>query len=100
MVGMLIRLFSLTGGVFSPIGEDCSVEDFGGAVPVVGDLIVIPGVRAGLDRQNREVAEVVRRYLIPGADGSNRVGLIVTLRSGKQGEINILGKHPVRTAAP
>ena len=94
MAGTLIRLFTLIDGVFTPIEEDYSTGDFGGTVPVVGDLIVISGVRAGLDRQNpanREIAEVVRRYLLPGTDAGNLVGLIVTLRSGKQSEINILG---------
>ena len=66
---------------------------FGGTIPVVGDMIVIPDDRPGPIRQNpsnRVIAEVVRRYFLPGTDATNFVGLVVACRSAIHFEMNMM----------
>ena len=75
--------------------EEYELPDFCGVVPVVGDLIVNPGVLAGRDRRdviNREVWEVISRYFLPHAHGDELcyVVLGVTVRQGEDFEVDIV----------
>ena len=59
-------------------------EHFAGQVPMIGDMIVDPGVLQGLDRhdpQNRTVWTVVGRVFNP-RDREEAVALIVESRDG------------------
>lgn len=61
---------------------DMSLDDFGGQCPTIGDLIVAPGVLAGLDRSdplNRHLWAVVGRVFNP-RDLSGYIALIVEER--------------------
>jgi|APFEC2959095171_1045051.scaffolds.fasta_scaffold00053_63 hypothetical protein len=63
---------------------DFDLEDFAGQVPMIGDMIVDPGVLKGQDRhlpQNRQIWTVVGR-VFNARDNSDYVSLIVESRDG------------------
>lgn len=65
--------------------ETYEVSSFAGQVPVVGDVILEPGVRGGLDRgvaENRKIWTVTGRVFNP-RDLENYIALIVEQRVGK-----------------
>lgn len=63
--------------------QDFDVETFAGQIPMIGDMIVNPGVPQGLDRHNpanRELWIVVGRVFNP-RDLNGYVGLVVEERA-------------------
>ncbi|MGQ0590407.1 MAG: hypothetical protein ACT4N8_12910 [Sphingosinicella sp.] len=71
------------GAIFDG-GEDFAPEHFAGQVPMIGDMIVNPGVLQGQDRQlpqNRQIWKVVGRVFNP-RDNEDYVSLIVESRDG------------------
>jgi hypothetical protein len=72
--------------------QDYGVESFAGQVPAIGDKIVKPGVRQGLDRHdpsNREIWDVVGRVFNP-RDMEDYVALIVEERGADQSEYSVV----------
>lgn len=73
--------------------EDYTVEQYGGTIPNVGDIIVSQGMNSPdanrLDPEERTFCEVVRRYFLPD-DKLVRVAIEVKPRSGKWGERGVL----------
>lgn len=94
---VMIRLFTESGGYLNDLGVEFTSDDFGGGVPMAGDLIVSPGVVAGRERRepaNREVMEVLKRYHPLGQSQVMEqlcVVLVVEVRTGLPGEVDILG---------
>lgn len=61
-------------GRYEDIGWEYDFFHLANTVPVIGDLIVDPGVVKGLDRNNpanRTIYEVVARYFLPHAHGDD-----------------------------
>lgn len=72
---------------------DHGVEDFGGTIPVAGDVILEPGVLAGLDRalpENRRMWSVVRRVFNPRDNGGSFIALVVEERRVTEDELDLL----------
>lgn len=72
-------------GALHDAEETYEVSSFAGQVPVVGDVILEPGVPAGLNRElavNRKIWTVVGRIFNP-RDLENYVALIVEQRKGE-----------------
>ncbi|HBF28124.1 MAG TPA: hypothetical protein DDW73_00610 [Rhizobium sp.] len=68
--------------------HDCSLSEFTGFLPSIGDTIVDPGVLQGLDRRepgNRDVWKVADRIFNP-RDMSDYVVLIVEVRKGTEAD--------------
>lgn len=91
----IIALFYERNGVLETTGDNYSLADFGGVVPVVGDLLPMEGVAVGKDRSdpdNRTVYEVVSRYFFPRyrEQDAPQIGFEVRARAGTRREINIL----------
>jgi len=64
--------------------QDFGLEDFAGQVPMIGDMILDPGVPVGKKRddpRNREIWTVVGRVFNP-RDNADYVSLIVDSRDG------------------
>ena len=82
-------------GEFEDLREDYSLNDLGGQLPNVGDIIVAPWTLKGknnLDPTHRTFFEVTRRYFRPSYQegGDCRVALEVLERPGKEEEVAIL----------
>jgi hypothetical protein len=91
---LIALFFKGRDGTYEKV-DDYDLEDLGGTVPMIGDLIVDPGVVQGRDRTdpaNRDVHEVTARYFYPRTTDSASVlvGLLVTTRQGREEEINLL----------
>ncbi len=91
-----IRLYTEGSHRYEESRDTYGPDEFGGQIPLVGDLIADPGVPAGLDRtmaQNRTVFEVVKRYFQPARsnEGSAFIALLVRKRPGNEEEADILG---------
>ncbi len=88
-----IRLHTVAQGQIVDLVEEYDVDELGGTIPVVGDLMVSPGVVAGLDRrkpENRTIHEVVSRYFLPGAHSDSRyIAIVVKERPALESESNI-----------
>ena len=73
--------------------EDYTVEQYGGTIPNVGDIIVSQGMNSPnanpLDPEERTFCEVVRRYFLPD-DECVSVAIEVKRRPGKRGEWGVL----------
>lgn len=93
MSKVTIRIyFQDANGTLSDGAQDFGVESFAGQIPLIGDMIVDPGVIQGLDRHNpvnREVWEVVGRVFNP-RDLANYVVLIVKARSPQPAEYSVV----------
>ncbi|HEV7229392.1 hypothetical protein [Brevundimonas sp.] len=92
---MIIRIFG-DYETYETKYEDYGIENFGGVVPSVGDIIVSPGVTRGADRNdpdNRTLYVVKERYWLPstGEKDPVRLGLVVATRTGMMKEVNVLG---------
>tara|TARA_R110001606_G_scaffold233942_1_gene381577 strand:+ start:72993 stop:73268 length:276 start_codon:yes stop_codon:yes gene_type:complete len=77
-------LFRNPQGTIVDGGIDFDLTSFAGQVPLIGDMILDPGVPQGLDRnlpQNRQVWTVVGRVFNP-RDTEDCVALIVETRDG------------------
>jgi hypothetical protein len=75
----VIRIHKQSGNDWEDLQLDFGLEDFGGCVPAIGDMILEPGVRQGLDRRdanNRKLWTVVQRVFNP-RDVANYVVLVV-----------------------
>lgn len=93
----VVRLFVQEDGACEWTREHYALEDLGGTIPSVGDLIVDPGVPQGRDRMepaNRRIYEVTARYFRPRTPGTPyvMVRLLVTERRGRPEELGILGR--------
>ena len=78
-------------GMIVSIGDGYYLEDFGGVLPGVGDLIVDPGVVEGRDRRepsNRQIMEVEKRYFQPRTDRDEFIWahLVVRIRQAEEHE--------------
>ena len=76
-------------GMIVSTGEGYYLEDFGGVLPGVGDLIVDPGVVEGRDRRepsNRQIMEVEKRYFQPRTDMNEFIWthLVVPDKAGRR----------------
>jgi hypothetical protein len=70
-------------GMIEDAHQDFGLENFGGFLPAVGDLILDSGVRQGLDRydaQNRRMWTVVQRVFNP-RENQDMVALVVEERA-------------------
>lgn len=77
-------------GAISDHGNDFGAEDFAGQVPMIGDMILDPGVPVGQDRhdpRNREIWTVVGRVFNP-RDNKDYVSLIVESRPGTLADVS------------
>ena len=89
-----IRLYGIDEDGLYDRKEDYDLEDFGGAVPSVGDRILdpgVPGMKPPLDRRdyrNRKMLEVRSRYFYPLAHGDETayVMLVVSPRPVSEDE--------------
>lgn len=91
----IIRLYEDEGNSLSFNRSEFDLSEFGGHLPIVGDLIIDPGVVQGLDRNeptNRTIFEVTARYFAPGSrdDGYTYVCFVVKPRAGTDKEADIL----------
>ena len=77
---LTIRLFSIDGeGVWQDEQHDYELENFGGHLPAVGDIILEEGVLSGLDRndpKNRRLMTVKHRVFNAG-DNPDYIALVV-----------------------
>ena len=94
--GILIFVLHQDDDRLSYERESFTIDELGGVVPMVGDLIAMSGVRQGLDRneaKHRKIYEVTKRYFIqPDTDSSGpRMALVVKARIGQQSELAALG---------
>ena len=89
-----IRLYECDQGELVYLQNEFGIEQLGGIIPVVGDLIVEPGVSIGLDREapeNRDIYEVVSRYFLPSTKPDfNYIAVVVKQRTARQSEADIV----------
>jgi hypothetical protein len=90
-----VVIYHQTSRGFEYDREGYSIEEFGGVVPAIGDLIVYPGVPADSDRRDpasHTLYEVTRRYFKPAASENYgpRIVLVVQSRLGEKSEGDIL----------
>ena len=89
MQDVTVRIhFRQPDGAIEDGQQDFGLESFAGFLPAVGDTIVDPGVRVGLDRRdpaNREVWTVVQRVFGP-RDLQDCVVLVVEARKGTEAD--------------
>jgi hypothetical protein len=83
MADTVIRLHYRDGsGTIKDAQQDYGLDSFGGFLPAVGDLVLDPGVTAGLDRNartNRRIWTVVQRVFNP-RDNQDYIALVVEER--------------------
>jgi len=87
-MSVTIRICKRDGDNVEDARQDFGIDDFGGTVPVIGDAILSPGVRQGLDRgkpENRRVWEVVGRVFNPH-DNKDYIVLVVDERPGTRAD--------------
>jgi len=87
-----VRIYEQTGDEWTDWQRDCGLEDFGGFLPAVGDMILEPGVLQGLDRYdpvNRKLLTVVQRVFNP-RDLPNYVVLVVEQHVPTKGERTVV----------
>jgi hypothetical protein len=73
-------------------GHDMTLSDFAGVLPSIGDWILQPGVRQGLDQldpKSRNIWVVVHRMFNP-RDMENGIALIVENRKPTPNELDLL----------
>lgn len=78
----VIRIYHQHGETVTDAVFDMSLGDLGGILPSVGDCILNPGVRQGLNRNdpaNREMWEVRKRVFNP-RDMPDYIALVVQAR--------------------
>ena len=84
LAGISIRIYTREkDGTLVDYEQDFDVETFAGQVPMIGDMIVNPGVLQGVDRHdpsNREFWTVVGRVFNP-RDLNDYVALVVEERA-------------------
>ena len=92
----LIRLYRRDGGALEVVtSETYEIEELGGEIPNVGDIIISPWMNNPKDDYNkperRTFYEVVRRYFTPGRDpgGGPRISLEVQARPGQMDELEL-----------
>lgn len=94
MTGVTIRInYRNPDGKIEDGQQDFGLEDFGGVLPAVGDLILNPGVLQGLNRRdpaNREIWTVVGRIFNPRDLGGEYIGLIVEVRAPTEADIDLV----------
>ena len=94
-----IRLYGIEDdGTYYDMRDTYDLDDFGGVLPVVGDLIIDPGVLGGLDRkasENRTVLEVAHRHIQPSTPGDDDrwIVLVCNQRPGLPMEADIVTRH-------
>ena len=91
----LVRMFYRNhNGDLDSDREDYTLEDLGGQIPNVGDIIVSELVHQGdnpLDPEKRTFCEVVRKYISPDASGRLlSIALEVKIRPGTFQERGVL----------
>ena len=92
----LVRLYYIENGKMVDMKHEFPIESLGGTVPVVGDLIVEPGVSGDRKRRMvaayRDVYEVKARYFLPHAHGEDccYVAVVVEDRKGRDDEFEIV----------
>ena len=89
-----VRLYTKEANGLADTKIEFDDSELAYTVPVVGDLIVDPGVLDGLDRrvaQNRQVFEVLDRYFLP-SPSRNPIyfALVVSMRPGGLWEHDIV----------
>lgn len=93
MVGVHIRIyFRHADGTLEDIQQEFGVESFAGVIPAIGDMIVDPGVRQGLNRHeptNRRVWDVVGRVFNP-RDMVDYIALVVEERVPNPHEYSVI----------
>jgi hypothetical protein len=81
------------GGTIEDGKRDCSLAEFAGVLPSIGDQLLDPGVLSGLARdelRNRRLLTVVGRVFNPH-DNQDCVALIVEERVPAEGERALVG---------
>ena len=92
----IVRLYYVEDGKMVDMKHEFPIEYLGGTVPVVGDLIVEPGVSGDPKRRlvpaYRAVYEVKARYFLPHAHGEDicYVAVVVEDRFGRDDEYEIV----------
>lgn len=89
-----IRLFKGLGENLEAERESYTPADFGGTIPVIGDIIVDPSVRPAADRADpaeHTLYEVTRRYFVPTAGLPLLVNLVVRPRAAGFEERDVIG---------
>ena len=96
-VAYLVRILTLEDGVITDTRDEYSIEQLGGTIPNIGDMIISPWVRNGDDRQSpsaREVYVVKRRYFRPRELKESTdyvyVELLVEIREASEAERSLL----------
>lgn len=85
--------YRLADGSIEDAVQDYGLEHFGGILPSIGDVILEPGVAAGLDRrapENRTIWTVVGRGFNP-RDNHDYVALVVETRTGTAKDAWLIG---------
>jgi hypothetical protein len=89
MADLTIRLhYRDKAGKVEDAQNDLGLESFGGQLPMVGDLILDPGVTSGLDRRerkNRRMWTVMQRVFNP-RDNADYIALVVEERQPTESE--------------
>lgn len=92
----IVRLYCIEDGQLVDTKNEFPIEQLGGSVPIVGDLIVEPGVSGDQERRfvaaYRTVYEVKARYFLPHAHGEDYcyVAVVVEDRFGRDDEREIV----------
>lgn len=93
MADVHIRIyFQAADGSLEDSQLEYGVENFAGFVPVIGDMIVDPGVLEGLNRhepKNRRVWDVVGRVFNP-RDMADHIALVLQDRVQNPHEYNVI----------
>ena len=83
MTEIAFRLYTRNEhGELEDMRHEFNLSDFGGIAPVLGDLIVDPGVIGGMDRlryDNRTVYRVKERYFLPGKGSPDIVWIVLVV---------------------
>lgn len=100
---MTIRIFvkQESNGNIEDSGEEYSLVQLGGILPVPGDLILSPSVPMGqssFDPANREIWEVLHRAFNARDLGDKQLGLIVRSRAPEANEEALLPHDGSATA--
>jgi hypothetical protein len=91
--GSTVRLRRSEDGTIEDARQDCSLAEFAGVLPSIGDQILEAGVLSGLARnelRNRRLLTVVARVFNP-RDNQDYVALIVEERVPTEAERAVVG---------